>query len=229
MIRLGFGVHAIATVVLLSPMLACRMVNPAFDFRETEAMADDGTDAAEGQDEKSELGDGDGDSGDGDGDTGPDTGDGDGEPTTGDGDGEPTTSGDGDGESTTGDGDGEGESTTGDGDGDTDTGESGDTGESDTGDGDGDPILLDMGVIDVCPEIEPADQCQLCAAQHCCMPGAGECFENGSDCKCVIDCLDDPMNDLMECGAMCSVQPSALENYAAFDGCMQFNCDNNCN
>jgi hypothetical protein len=73
-----------------SLLLACSMLNPAFDDHDEVG----GTDVGDGDGDDPDTGDGDGEPGDGDGE--PSTGDGDGEPSTGDGDGEPST-GDGDG------------------------------------------------------------------------------------------------------------------------------------
>jgi hypothetical protein len=222
------GLKAVVNAALLSSMLACRMDNPAFDFRETESVADGPETTAEGQEgqeSNNELGDGDGDSGPETGDGDPTTsGDGDGEPTTsGDGDGEPTTTGDGDGEpSTTGDGDGD--PTTGDGDGDGDGGTESTTGD---GDGDGDPnIALDMMAIDLCPNIMGNDDCQMCAAQHCCFPGAETCFEDGSDCKCIVDCLNANLGDANQCGENCQAELSKIQLASQFSTCMEINCGN---
>ncbi|HVI04049.1 MAG TPA: hypothetical protein VM869_35400, partial [Enhygromyxa sp.] len=104
-----------------------------------------------------------------------------------------------------------------------------DTGESTTGDGDGEPILLDMGMmIDICPAIDGQDDCQLCAAQSCCFPGAETCFQNGTDCKCILDCMNQQMGGLMTCGTICEADPNNVELVEQFAPCMEFSCDNLC-
>jgi hypothetical protein len=127
MVRLGF--HRLGTAVstaLLGLLLACRMVNPAFDANETENNLDH-AEVAEAEGVEAEGVEAEGVEAEGV--------EAEAESQTGDGD--PTTTGDGD-PTTTGDGDGDGDpdpTTTGDGDGDPDP--------TTTGDGDGDPDVPD--------------------------------------------------------------------------------------